>query len=78
MADLDKAKVMSVQEAKKFCGDAWFEIKRTNILTIICTLGDDYLTDVRWQDYGRTFRIWTARPTEEQRKDEPWKDGDGE
>ena len=24
------------------------------------------------------IRYWTARPTEEQRKAEPWKDGDGE
>lgn len=28
--------------------------------------------------YGEWWRCWTARPTEEQRKAEPWKDGEQE
>ena len=28
--------------------------------------------------YGKKWRCWTARPTDEQRKAVPWKDGDGE
>lgn len=30
------------------------------------------------KDYGVSWRCWTARPTEEQRKAEPWKDGEQE
>ena len=30
-----------------------------------------------WEkDYGRTWRCWTDKPTDEQRKAEPWKDGE--
>ena len=31
-----------------------------------------------WMTYGRTWRMWSSRPTEEQRKAEPWKDGEQE
>ena len=32
-----------------------------------------------WEkDYGRTWRCWTDKPTDEQRKAEPWKDGEQE
>ena len=70
---MNDCRVMTKQEAKDFRGDAWFEIKRTNILKLICTLGHDYKTNVRWNDYGITFRVWTDKPTEEQRKAELWK-----
>lgn len=30
------------------------------------------------KDYGRTWRCWTDKPTDEQRKAEPWKDGEQE
>ena len=29
-------------------------------------------------DYGINWRVWSARPTDEQRKAEPWKDGEQE
>ena len=33
----------------------------------------------RWKpDYGLSWRCWSAKPTDEQRKAVPWKDGDGE
>ena len=28
------------------------------------------------KDYGRTWRCWTDKPTDEQRKAEPWKDSE--
>lgn len=32
-----------------------------------------------WEkDYGRTWRCWTDKPTDEQSKAEPWKDGEQE
>ena len=30
------------------------------------------------KDYGRTWRCWTDKPTDEQSKAEPWKDGEQE
>lgn len=30
------------------------------------------------EEYMNTWRCWTARPTDEQRKAEPWKDGEQE
>ena len=30
------------------------------------------------EDYGRTWRCWTDKPTDEQSKAEPWKDGEQE
>ena len=32
----------------------------------------------RINDYGRTWRCWTDKPTDEQSKAEPWKDGEQE
>lgn len=32
------------------------------------------LTKLRWEDYGKTWRCWTARPTDEQRKAVKWDD----
>lgn len=32
-------------------------------------LGGEWM---RWADYDITWRCWTSRPTEEQRKEEPW------
>lgn len=29
---------------------------------------------IKWDNYGRTWRCWTARPTEEQRKAAKWDD----
>ena len=30
------------------------------------------------ESYNRRWRVWSDRPTDEQRKAVPWKDGDGE
>ena len=30
------------------------------------------------EEYGKTWRVWDKPPTEEQRKAEPWKDGEQE
>lgn len=30
------------------------------------------LTKLRWEDYGKTWRCWTARPSDEQRKEVKW------
>ena len=32
-------------------------------------LGGDMM---RWDDYGKTWRCWTSRPTDEQRETTPW------
>ena len=32
-------------------------------------LGGEWM---RWDDYGITWRCWTSRPTDEQRRNEPW------
>lgn len=34
-------------------------------------LGGEWM---RWDDYGKTWRVWSARPTDEQRKAVEWDD----
>ncbi len=34
---------------------------------------DDYIRGM-WENYGKTWRCWTARPTDEQRKTVKWDD----
>lgn len=50
------------------CVDGEYEDMHVNV-----AVEDSY---ENWSTYGKTWRMWNAIPTEEQRKAEPWKDGE--
>ena len=50
------------------CVDGEYEDMHVNV-----AVDDSY---ENWSTYGKTWRMWNAIPTEEQRKAEPWKDGE--
>ena len=35
------------------------------------------LNRLRWGDYGRTWRCWTSRPTDKERRDTKWEEHNG-
>lgn len=79
-------RVMTLEEVKALPSetDVWLDEFCSIIVaaTISCTLyGNayfygkehaDYGVDYKLIDYGKEWRCWTSRPTEEQREAEPW------
>ena len=66
----------------------WFEDKEHLLLLHVACVDGEY-EDMHvnvavednyenWSTYGKTWRMWSEMPTDEQRKAVPWKDGDGE
>lgn len=66
----------------------WFEDKEHLLLLHVACVDGEY-EDMHvnvavednyenWSTYGKTWRMWSEIPTDEQRKAVPWKDGDGE
>lgn len=69
-----------------FC--LWYESKEHfPMMQVACVDGEYEDNEVfvaiddayeNWMTYGKTWRMWSSRPTDEQRKAEPWKDGEQE
>lgn len=49
------------------------EVKNGGIVMLDSILWDEGFTFNSDSDYGKTWRCWTARPTDEQREAIPWK-----
>ena len=74
----------------EYDGAVWLENKRdTGTILSICKSADDrqfrFFSKNEWENvaylrenYGKTWRCWTSRPTEEQRKAVPWEDDDAD
>ena len=82
---LDVPRVMTLEEVKASVGrDVWLELfglwNKKDILTAttICACGDHSLCtqyeSLSYENYGAKYgwRMWIARPTDEQREAEPW------
>ena len=86
-----KARVMTLDEVITFDWDyCYLEEERLPGKEYRKIFGDYALTCITWpciasmriqhgdKNYGRKWRCWSAKPTEEQRKAEPWKEGEQE
>lgn len=86
-----EARVMTLDEVKTFDWDyCYLEEERLPGKEYRKIFGDYALTCITWpcivsmriqhgdDNYGKKWRCWSARPTEEQRKAVPWKDGEQE
>ena len=84
-------RVMKLEDVKAFEWDyCYLEEERLPGKEYRSVCGDYALTCITWpciasmriqhgdNSYGKKWRCWTAKPTEEQRKAVPWKNGDGE
>ena len=50
----------------------WFEAKQSTYIGPMLTRGIDFNDSADWFKYGRDWRCWTQRPTDEQREATPW------
>lgn len=50
----------------------WFEAKQSTYIEPMLTRGKDFNDSADWFKYGRDWRCWTQRPTDEQREAIPW------
>lgn len=62
-------RVLSLEEANTF-EVVWFEDRGTN--TVFPCLVKNDLNDSKLYKYGIKWRVWSVRPTEEQRAATPW------
>lgn len=76
-------RVMTLEEVKSLERDAvvWYEHngvnkQRPRIVDQVYDSGIIFTDGGHWQfnadAYGKKFRLWTSRPTDEQREKEPW------
>lgn len=76
-----EARVMTESEIKNHNGYIWCEYIDDDLLTV-SFISDGKLYDrgelpynvnmLAWENYGKGWRCWSARPTEEQRKAAKW------
>lgn len=81
-----EARVMDDALLLEYDDAVWIENKRdTGTVLSICKSADDrqfrFFSKNEWENvaylrenYGKTWRCWTSRPTEEQRKEAAWDD----
>lgn len=70
-------RVMTIQDIRKYDKDTmWFETRFDGNLIQLTKDGIVALSFVaelhKWNEHGKSWRCWTARPTDEQRKAVKW------
>lgn len=54
------------------CIDGWAEPDENHESVILWQPGNEVEWEPNNAEYGKTWRCWTSRPTEEQRRNTPW------
>ena len=77
----EKARILTRQDANKWEGYVYTEVKDSNILGLklisFRTVYEQYdepitIDKLSWDLYGKTWRLWSAMPTKADRKGAKW------